>query len=363
MCYGYDGDAAVQRSLEDRGISSSGVDRRGFMRGAAAAAIAAGAAGTVLGTASPASAVAVDNNRRRVPLNRISIQLWTLRSAFGWPNGSAAEQRQNYRTVLRQIADIGYPRVELALGYFGHTPTELRNFYRSIGVRPTSSHDGLSADAAALTQKLENAATLGQRYIVVPFLEAPLNGTTPAQRRSQWQQWAEQMNREAEAARAYGIAYGYHNHAHEFVDDVGGGLVPMDILVGTLDPNLVHLQIDLYWAVTGLIASGQAREANAETEVIDFIRRVPQRVRQYHVKDRDAGQPATRNGQQFADAGTGMIDFGRIFDANDAEEYIIENDQPDVSPLQTARVGYRYLSQLVYGHEQAAGRGRGVVQA
>ena len=53
-----------------------------------------------------------------------------------------------------------------------------------------------------------------------------------------------------------------------------------------------------------------------------------------------------------------MIDFGRIFDANAAEEYIIENDAPDVSPLRTARVGFRYLSTLIYGDEARALRGR-----
>ena len=364
MCYGFDGEAAIERSLEDRGSSATGVGRRSFMRGAIGAAVAASAGATVLGMATPANAVAVDNARRRVPLNRVSIQLWTVRDAFGWPSAPAAEQKQRYRTVLRQIADIGYPKVELGLGYFGHTPVELRNFYRSIGVRPTSTHEGISANQAELEKRLQDAATVGARYFNVPYLEAPLT-LTPAQRRSQWQAWADQMNREAEVARGYGLQYGYHNHSHEFLDDLGGGLVPMDILVEGLDPSLVHFQIDLYWLITGLIASGQAREATAETEAISFIRSVPQRVRQYHVKDRDPGQPANRtNGaQSFADPGTGMIDFGRIFDANDAEEYIIENDAPDVSPLQTARVGYRFLTQLVYGHEQNAGRGRGVVSA
>ena len=46
-----------------------------------------------------------------------------------------------------------------------------------------------------------------------------------------------------------------------------------------------------------------------------------------------------------------MLDFGRIFDANAAEEYIIENDAPDVTPIQTARVGYRYLSSLVFPND------------
>jgi sugar phosphate isomerase/epimerase len=356
VCYGFDGHAAVERSAEGRGL-----DRRAFLRGAGGVALAAGVGvGTAATGGATAAQAAVSNTaRRRVPLDRISIQLWTLRDAFGWPDASPETQRRQYRATLSQVAAIGYPRVELALGYFGHTPAELRRFYRGIGVRPTSAHDGLTDSAAALEEKLDHAAVLGQRYTVVPYLEAPLD-LTPLQRRAQWQGWAERMNVEGAAARTRGMRLGYHNHSHEFLDDLGGGLTPIDVLVAELDPRLVHFQIDIYWLITGLIASGAAREATAETEAIDFMRSVPQRVRQYHVKDRDPGQPANRtNGPQFfADPGTGMVDFGRIFDAHDAEEYIVEDDAPDVSSLQTARVGYRYVSTLVFGDERRALKGR-----
>ena len=48
----------------------------------------------------------------------------------------------------------------------------------------------------------------------------------------------------------------------------------------------------------------------------------------------------------MADLGTGFIDFARIFRAHTVEEYIVENDTPDVTPLQTAEVGYPYLRSL-----------------
>ena len=48
----------------------------------------------------------------------------------------------------------------------------------------------------------------------------------------------------------------------------------------------------------------------------------------------------------MADLGTGMIDFARVFQAHKVNEYIVENDTPDVTPLQTAQVGYSYLRNL-----------------
>src|SRR4051812_2633251 len=88
MCYGFDGEAALERSAE-----SSGVGRRAFMRGAIGAAVTAGVAASAVGGATSAEARAHNTNQRRVPLDRISIQLWTLRDAFGWPSAPAAQQR------------------------------------------------------------------------------------------------------------------------------------------------------------------------------------------------------------------------------------------------------------------------------
>jgi sugar phosphate isomerase/epimerase len=322
MCYGYDGKGALERSL-----LQDGVDRRSLLRGSLAALAGIGLAASGLGAA-PAAATIRKTGRRRVPPGLISIQLWTMRAAMGWPSNPTTEK---YDATLTHLAEIGYPKVELALGYFGRTAAELRAFLDSIGIEAGSSHDGISADAAALEQKIQNAGTLGQSYVVVPFLNS--------NREDDWKRWAERMNVEAAAARSAGLRYGYHNHAHEFTIDLGNGRRPWDVLTEELDPKLVHLEIDIYWAVTGGIRSGDGVD-DPEGFTLDVIRSAPQRVLQYHVKDRHASDG------DMADLGTGMVDFARIFDAHSVQEYIVENDTPDVTPEQTAEVGYRYLREL-----------------
>ncbi|ATO13254.1 xylose isomerase [Micromonospora sp. WMMA2032] len=313
MCYGFDGEAALRQSL----------DRRNLLRGSLAALAGVGLASGLGATA--AQAGGHHHGRRHVPKELISIQLWTVRDAL---NGSPG-----YDATLAHLARIGYPRVELALGYFGRTAAQLRRFLDGIGIKASSSHDGIAADAAGLEQKIANARTLGQRFMVVPYLNSD--------KEDDWKRWAEQMNVEAAAARKAGLRYGYHNHAHEFTIDFGNGRRPWDVLTEELDPRLVHLEIDLYWAVTGGINSGEGVE-DPEGFALDVIRCAPQRVLQYHVKDRD---PATGD---MADLGTGMIDFARIFRRHQVLEYIVENDTPDVTPQQTAAVGYRYLRRLTY---------------
>ncbi|RVX45527.1 sugar phosphate isomerase/epimerase [Nonomuraea polychroma] len=298
MCYGY---GPSRRSLLAAGL------------GLGAAAFAA---------ASPAAAASSPRHqgRDRVPPGQISIQLWTVRDDLA----------KDYDTTLAYLAEIGYPKVELALGYFGRTAQQLRTFLDGLGIRATSSHDGISADDAGLETKISNALTLGQSFMVVPYLNSDSE--------DQWKAWAERMNVEAAAARKAGLRYGYHNHAHEFTIDLGGGKTPWDVLTSELDPRLVHLEIDIYWAVTGGVGRGVADPVGF---ALDVIREAPQRVLQFHVKDRHLDG-------DMADLGTGTIDFRRIFDKHRVLEYIVENDTPDVTPRQTAEVGYRYLRKLRY---------------
>ncbi|MGH3519955.1 MAG: sugar phosphate isomerase/epimerase family protein [Haloechinothrix sp.] len=315
MCYGFNGRSALGRSLTERGV-----DRRSVLRGAVSGAVGAGLVAAGL-AAAPAHAASHSTGRPRVPPGLISIQLWTMRDALWGSPG--------FDDTLRAIADIGYPKVEQALGYFGRTAAELRAFYDSIGISATSSHDGISANPQALHEKIQNALTLGQSYLVVPYLNSSSL--------DDWKRWAEQMNREADLARSAGLRYGYHNHAHEFTIDLGG-TTPWEVLTAELDPSLVHLEIDIYWAVTGGINSGDGAD-DPEGFTIDVIRSAPQRVLQYHVKDRHADGGT-------GDLGSGIIDFARIFRAHSVLEYIVENDSPDVTPLRTAEVGYSYLRDL-----------------
>ena len=71
-------------------------------------------------------------------------------------------------------------------------------------------------------------------------------------------------------------------------------MTPWDVLTERLDPRLVHLEVDLYWAYTGGVNTGAADPLAFANDV---IRSAPQEVRQYHVKDRhgaDAARSTTR---------------------------------------------------------------------
>ncbi|SEC38948.1 Sugar phosphate isomerase/epimerase [Nocardioides exalbidus] len=344
MCFGHDGDAALERSLAEKGAS-----RRGLLRGATVGAAALGALG-----ASPATAGGKGHGpghghghghghgggrRKSLDHELISIQLYTLRSAAAAPAAGNAVAI-GHAAVLAALARYGYERVELA-GLYGETAASMRAILDGLGLRSTSSHDGISADTGGAHVKFQNAKTLGQQYVNVPYLASA--------NLSDWQRWADQMNAEAAIAKRYGLKYGYHNHAHEFTTDLGGGLTPWEVLMDRLDRRLVHLEVDLYWAFTAGVNTGHTTAESALQFAKDVVNEAPLAVRQYHVKDRTSmgtSQPEA----DMCDLGVGVIDFPSLFRNHEVEEYIVENDTPDnaAAPLLTAAVGRLYLEHLEY---------------
>ena len=338
MCFGHDGDGALERSLAAKGAS-----RRGLLKGAAGAAAGAAALGALSASPATAGASARGGNGKgggkHVPHDKVSIQLYTLRSAAATP-APTRPVAIGYLPVLQAVARYGYPRVELA-GLYGQTAAGLRETLDGLGLRASSSHDNISADSGAAHTKFQNAVTLGQEYVNVPFL----NSTSLAD----WQRWADQMNAEAAIAKGYGLRYGYHNHAHEFTIDLGGGLTPWEVFMDRLDPRLVHLEVDLYWAFTAGVNTGHTTEESALQFAKDVVNEAPMRVRQYHVKDRTS-MGTTPAEADMCDLGVGVIDFAELFRNHEVEEYIVENDTPDnaAAPLLTAAVGHLYLEHLEF---------------
>ncbi|MFD8498559.1 sugar phosphate isomerase/epimerase family protein [Amycolatopsis sp. NPDC059657] len=279
------------------------MSRRSILRGAAAtAALAAGAALALPGSATAAPGFGY----RRIPLSKISIQLYTLRDAL----------QADLPGTLSALADIGYRQVELA-GTYGRTAQEFRALLDKNHIRATSTHVGIDGD---LNKTIADAKILGNRYANVPFAQFSTI--------DEWKAFAGRLDAAALAFAAAGIELGYHNHSHEFAPI--GGVRPYDVLTANTDRRYVHLEIDLFWAV------------NAGVNPIDVYEANFSRVMQYHVKDRTADG-------KMVDPGAGVINFPRIFAATswNLREYIVEHDNP-VNSLTTAKVGFDYLRDLRY---------------
>ena len=286
---------------------------------------AAAVAGATAVTTTAAPAAAARPRPHRVPRDRISVQLYTLRDQLGLDLGAS----------LAELAAIGYRRVEHA-GFVGRTATQFRAALDAAGLRATSGHVAIPQpfDADTWKRALDDANIVGNTYVVHPFFGQTAAG--PIRDGAVYRAFARDLNAAGALARRAGLDFGYHNHQAEFLRQDGGGTTGYDILTGETDPRLVHLEVDLFWAFRGA------------HDPVDLIERLRGRIKQVHVKDLDVAG-------SFADPGAGLIDFGRIF-AHAPEaglvEYIVERDDAGTPPrtpaqaLTTARVGFDFLAGL-----------------
>src|SRR5262249_40709773 len=166
-------------------------------------------------------------------LGKIGVQLFTVRN----------ELKRDFEGTLARIAAIGYREVEF-VELFGHTPDAVRAMLDRHGLTAPSSHVPYDALDADLAQVLEAAKILGHRYIVCAWIGPELR-----RRPDIWQRAAERFNRAGEGSRKLGIQFTYHNHDFEFVPVEGR--LPYDILLAESDPQLVKLELDLYWITKG----------------------------------------------------------------------------------------------------------------
>jgi len=247
-------------------------------------------------------------------IDKIGIQLYTVRD----------QMKADFEGTLAHIAEIGYKEVEFA-GYFDHAPADVKAILDRHGLAAPSTHISFENDNQ-WKAALDAAKTIGHEYIVMPWI--------PAERRKtldDWKNFAQVFNHAGQAAHAAGIQFAYHNHDFEFPKM--DGQVPYDLLLQSTDPQLVKLEIDLYW----ITKAGQ--------DPLDYFARWPGRVPLVHVKD-SAGAPE----HKMADVGQGKIDWKRIFAKRDQagiKHFFVEHDQPP-QPFDDIAASYKYLKALEF---------------
>ncbi|PTQ11833.1 xylose isomerase [Sphingomonas oleivorans] len=228
-------------------------------------------------------------------IKTIGLQLYTVREMFAAdPVGT-----------LQKVARIGYREVEYGGGgYDAMDHRLLRRTMDRLGLKCPSIHLSYDALIDRFDACVDIAKTLGADTIVLPYM-VDAHRTAEA-----WQTTLLNFNRFAEQLKKVGLGFAYHNHDFEFTIKPGGVSL-FDRLVKEVDPALVKIELDLYWA----IHAGQDPQA--------LIRRLAGRIYSYHVKDMRADRSMTS-------VGAGTIDFAGIFKLNEmagVRHFYVENDQ------------------------------------
>lgn len=291
-----------------------------------------------------------------IPLDRIGIQLFTVRDLF-------ADNELDMSGTFEVLVDAGYAEFEIGGDYDGRTPSQVRDLARAYGLKVAGNHFGPRSliqntwyDPSERARFFEEAHALGLEQIGTGHSYiAPRTVDGYKEMAAAFNVWGEDAVRN-------GFRYFYfHNHDIEFT--VVDGRPLYDILLEETDPRYVKFELDLGW----IEVSGQS--------AYEYLRHYgSSRFPLFHVKDirwapdgpRTAA-PGTANAGKtfyFADLGKGVVDWPKIFSAlkNPKDHhYFVEHDDAGTdetvdatSPrprnpagsANTAWTGRKYLANL-----------------
>jgi len=162
---------------------------------------------------------------------------------------------KDYEGTLKQLAAMGYREVEAA-GFFGRSPSEVKQAMEHAGLHCVSAHYSLSQLLPKVDETIQFGKDLGLEYIVcaAPMLKDPSRAKEPGSRAAResmtlddWRWNADQFNRIGEKVNAAGMRFAYHNHTPEFRAEKW-----CDVLRRTVEvdrPAKVSMELDCGWAV------------------------------------------------------------------------------------------------------------------
>lgn len=257
---------------------------------------------------------------------RIGVQLYTVRGDLG----------KDAKGTIEKIAKLGYKEIE-TFGYnqgkwFGMTPTELSGVFKANGLTSPSGHtfpgsiflkDGWEQ---TWVKAVEDAKILGQRYIVIPWLEDQ-HRKDP----DNYKKVADGLNKAGSVAKQAGMQIAYHNHDFEFADL--GGQNGFETLLNATDKSLVNFELDIYWAV------------KAGKDPIALFEKYPGRFVMWHVKDMDNTEK-----KMFTEVGNGIIDWKKIFakaKKSGMTNFFVEQDVCPGPPLESLAKSIDYLKKKI----------------
>jgi sugar phosphate isomerase/epimerase len=253
--------------------------------------------------------------------SEVGLQIYTLRDTiFKDPKG-----------VLKQVADFGYKKLETFAykdgSIFGMPFSDFGKYIKDLGMKVTSGHYGLDqAKSDSWEKAVTDAKSIGQEYLVVPYLMEPDRKTI-----DDYKKVCEALNKAAEVCQKNGMRFGYHNHAFEF--QTLEGQLPYDVMLAELDKKLVTMEMDIFWVV------------NAGQDPLQYFQKHPGRFHQWHVKDMDKNDKM-RN----ADVGTGSIVWKQIFAAakqSGMKHFYVEQESYPGQPIDSVGASIKYLKTIL----------------
>lgn len=236
------------------------------------------------------------------------FQVWTIREKL----------IADFPGTLKMMAGLGYTQVEMCspLGYSdaGFAPlntmsgTEMKKIIEDSGLTCVSSHYGMGELRDSLENRIEWAQGLEMKQMICSSFWVP-DGSIDDYKKA-----AEELNIMGEKTKAAGIQMGFHNHHMEF--EKRGDELIYDVLMDTLDPDLVKMQFQVAVIDIGYKAA-------------DYFKKYPGRFISAHLADYSSQL------EKQVPIGQGIVDWPEFFEAakiGGVQNMMVEMDPETFAP-------------------------------
>jgi sugar phosphate isomerase/epimerase len=88
---------------------------------------------------------------------------------------------------------------------------------------------------------------------------------------SGYKRMADTFNKIGAAAKEHGLRFAYHNHGYGL--QPVSGIVPFEMMMEATDPELVYLEMDIFWTTAGRV------------NPINYLKKYSGRYKMLHLKD------------------------------------------------------------------------------
>lgn len=250
--------------------------------------------------------------------SRLGVALFTLPKSLS----------EDFEGTLKMIADIGYQELEFfgpyefstaaakegwkmaanalgfsGSGYFGNSPKQLKEMLDKYGLSAPSIHIELPTLQENMEAVAEAAHIVGHKYVGIAMIPDEMRKNLEDYKRT-----IDIFNEVGASARKHGLTFFYHNHGYGHAPMEG--VIPFQMILEQTDPELVKMQMDVFWFTA------------AKADPIQYLEENPGRFVSLHVKDMRELKTFTGDGGNMgewmglfpylADAGAGVLDLENI---------------------------------------------------
>jgi len=269
----------------------------------------------------------------------LGVQLYSVRD----------DMKADPAATLKQVASMGYKYVEHAnyvnRKFYGWTAQEFKKRLDDLGLLMPSGHTVMRPQHWDKARKdftdewkytVEDAATVGQKYVISPWLDEELRKTY-----DDFIAYMDVFNKSGELCKKSGMKFGYHNHDFEFSVQLNGKKL-FDLILQNTDPSLVAQQLDI------------GNMYHAGGIALDIIKQYPKRFELMHVKDEIKSAKGEMGGHYESTVlGKGVIPVKEVIDLGKKDggttHFIIEQESyQGKTPLESIKEDFNIMKKWGY---------------